>query len=232
MREYFIAAMMKYKDCSTTGIHRTLTVLSMLVITLSVGTFMRNRAWHDALTLWRDVADKSPRKRSPEHTARIYFGIGSEFAGRNDIESAMRMYRKAVELKPDYTRAHFELGLLYAQKKDMDQAMLSFRKVIDLKIQDNAALNAQHLTQDRQSRPDDLLEKAYNNLGSALYKKGEYREAIAQYSSALSLNPAYSDACFNRGLAYRRIGPIQKALRDFQTSCQLGNTKGCDALRE
>lgn len=52
---------------------------------------------------------------------------------------------------------------------------------------------------------------AHVNLGSALARAGQYREAIAQCDRALEINPELTDALYNRGSAYYKIGRLREA---------------------
>ena len=53
------------------------------------------------------------------------------------------------------------------------------------------------------------------NLGVAYNNLGENQRAIADYNQAISLNPNFVEADFNRGLLYRQLGETQKAIADY-----------------
>lgn len=202
----------------------------ILAIAGTTGTYARNRVWLDSVTLWENVVKQSPRKRSQTHTARIFFGLASEMAVRNDLEKALALYRQAIENDPGFVRAHFERALLFARIGDMDHAIGSFRAAIDL-IQRADRHRAPGMAARRDDHAD-LLEKSFNNIGSALFKKGHYHDAIDQYSHAIALNAGYSDAYFHRALGLRQLGKEREAMRDFRTACELGYAKGCEELME
>lgn len=56
---------------------------------------------------------------------------------------------------------------------------------------------------------------AYNNLGEAYLRKGDYEKAIADYHRALRINPNDSNAYHNRGTAYLNKGDFEGAISDF-----------------
>jgi tetratricopeptide (TPR) repeat protein len=56
----------------------------------------------------------------------------------------------------------------------------------------------------------------HNNLGVALFEKGELDLAINEYSAALMINPKYVDARYNLGLAYFKKRDMDAATREFQ----------------
>ena len=63
--------------------------------------------------------------------------------------------------------------------------------------------------------------KAYYNLGTAYYKKGNFDFAIKHLTIAIALEPKAADAYFNRGLSHRRQHRIDKAILDFSAAIRL-----------
>jgi lipoprotein NlpI len=61
---------------------------------------------------------------------------------------------------------------------------------------------------------------AFNNRGVALFEAGQIQEAIADYNSAIRLNPRFSRAYNNRGTALSDLGRYDEALRDFDTAIE------------
>ena len=64
----------------------------------------------------------------------------------------------------------------------------------------------------------------YNNRGSEYSGKHDYESAIADYNSALRLDPQYADAYYNRCLAYNRKDDFEEALADCNKAISLGPT--------
>ncbi|MCE0497563.1 MAG: tetratricopeptide repeat protein [Methylacidiphilales bacterium] len=56
----------------------------------------------------------------------------------------------------------------------------------------------------------------HNNLGLALFQKGQVDEAIAQYQKALDLNPNNTDALGNLALAFKQRGQLDEAIALYQ----------------
>jgi protein O-mannosyl-transferase len=78
---------------------------------------------------------------------------------------------------------------------------------------------------------DHLLERepttvplAYYNRAQAFLENGDIGRAIADYSSAIDLNPRYRDAVFNRGAAHERMGDLARAAADYSAAIQLDPT--------
>ena len=51
--------------------------------------------------------------------------------------------------------------------------------------------------------------------------KGDYDQAIADYTEAIRLNPEYAEAYCNRGVAYWEKGNDDKAIADFTEAIRL-----------
>ena len=89
-----------------------------------------------------------------------------------------------------------------------------------------------------------LLEAAEDALAlnpqdsEAWYTKGVYLQtevgdnqaAVESYSRAIEINPEYLAALFNRGLAYKSLGRLDKAIADFETVVELKNGEAPQAL--
>jgi tetratricopeptide (TPR) repeat protein len=66
-----------------------------------------------------------------------------------------------------------------------------------------------------------VLDAAYLHRGMAYLQKGNYDSAIADFSEAIGLNPAYAEAYFRRGTAHQAKGGYDNAIADFDQVIQL-----------
>jgi len=65
---------------------------------------------------------------------------------------------------------------------------------------------------------------AYNNLGEAYLRKGDYEKAISNYNQALRINPDYDKVYYfydNRGTAYLMKGDYEKAIADYHRALRI-----------
>ena len=139
-----------------------LIVLTGLVLVFAAASHLRNTVWKDGLSLWSDVAGKSP------HNARAHNNVGNALARVGSLDEAIAHYSAALQIKPDYAEAHNNLGLALAKQGSVNEAIAHY----------SAAL---------QMKPDSA--EAHNNLGLALAEQGSVNEAIAHYSAALQKKP-------------------------------------------
>jgi lipoprotein NlpI len=73
---------------------------------------------------------------------------------------------------------------------------------------------------------------AYNNRGIAFEDQGRFPDALADFNTALTLNPSYVDAYYNRGKALDALGERDAAIADFNKVLDLnpGNYFACNNL--
>lgn len=70
------------------------------------------------------------------------------------------------------------------------------------------------------------FDKARNNLGVALRRRGKVDEAIEQYQLAIEENPRSSDALSNLGTAYMLQGRTDEALRAYRRAVKYAGPDG------
>ncbi len=138
--------------------------------------------------------------KSGINDAVIYLAMGYAYAAQDKNNEALKVYNKALELKPGDARIHFFLGALYEKLKQKDTAIKELREAIRL---------------------DPDLADAYNYLGYMFAEEGtNLDEAIALVKKALILEPsngAYLDslgwAYFQKGMLDEAIVELEKALK-------------------
>ncbi|MGM0460633.1 MAG: tetratricopeptide repeat protein, partial [Bacteroidota bacterium] len=103
-----------------------------------------------------------------------------------DFETAVELYRQAIESNPDDARLHFNLGSALAKLGSAEEAVQSFER-------------AKQLMDDprRQSMAD-------YNAGTALSEAEMYDEALNFFRSSLRNNPEDEDAKHNYEMAIQK----------------------------
>jgi len=115
-------------------------------------------------------------------------------------DEAIAIYRKVIELEPEYAAAHINLGTLFYNRQNFVEAEKHYRLAI--KIDPRYAL-------------------AHFDLGNVLDETERIQEAIAAYQTALQLAPTYADAHYNLALAYERQKQPRQALAHWQAYAKL-----------
>jgi tetratricopeptide (TPR) repeat protein len=129
---------------------------------------------------------------------RAHYQLGVLLGQAGETRAAEEQFRRAIQLKPDYSEAHYRLALTQiarpVDKLDWTQAAAECRAALE-------------------SRPD--YPEALNLLGAALVSLNDVAHAIALFEHAIRLRPEYADAHFNLGMALEQTGQADAAIREY-----------------
>src|SRR2546425_6771000 len=106
------------------------------------------------------------------------------------IDDAIRRYRVASQLSPDYVAVPLNLGDIYLQQNRLEEAERSFKAALQIE-RTNAA--------------------AYYGLGQVALSRRNYSEAISYFETALSSAPDANRIHYSLAMAYRGFGNAEKA---------------------
>lgn len=145
------------------------------------------------------------------------------------VDSAIGVLKRAVQLQPNLAAAHAALGKAFMQQGSTDAAIASFRAAAKLKPEARHYISLGAALRKKGDLPEavDAFRKAveadpedsngYLHLGHACLEQGANAEAVASYQSALSLQTPDSVAVFlNLATANQRQGNPEEALKYFQ----------------
>ena len=177
-------------------------IASLTIVVLIGVSVARNAVWYDELSLYSDVAQKSPAKVRPIYT----LGVTYKKAGRNS--DAQAYFRRTLLLDQNYERAYEQLAYLYYEQGDIEKAIYGLESAIKLKPSD----------------------RNHYNLGFILQQTGDLERAIAQYAKAISMNPLHADANLNLANSYLQLGMISEALLTYRNALKANPTD--DRLRD
>ena len=129
---------------------------------------------------------------------------GLEYYLRSTKEAyaqAREMFRKALELDPDYALAYSRLGLT-----DLHEWTHGWTR--DPQLLERAFKLAQ-----KAIALDDTLPEAHRILGDVYLYRRQHEEAIAELGKAISLNPNYADAIAGLADVLNHAGNPEEAIR-------------------
>ncbi|MFQ5672707.1 MAG: tetratricopeptide repeat protein [Nitrospinales bacterium] len=169
--------------------------LGLLVVIFVIGTYHRNQVWKDEVTLWADVAAKSPGK------GRAHYNLGLALALRGTVGPAVMEYNRALTIDPKNVEARLNLGVAYLQMNFPEKAVEQYRLALAL-------------------RPD--YADAYYNLGVAYAQLEKKDKAAAYYRKTLSIDPGYAKAHNNLSVYYYFRGEFGKAIDHADRARQEG----------
>ena len=138
-------------------------------------------------------------------SAGSYFERGFMNYKEGNNEGAIRNYRKAVELKKEYSVAHFNLGLIHYAQKNYQEAIEEFTEAI--------SQNSEWGTVN--------IAEAYLQRGLAYYDSGIFDAAILNYTKSLQERPTSSLTYYERGLAHYNLQNYQAAVDDYTEAIEI-----------
>ena len=150
------------------------------------------------------------------------------------LEEAEKLYKKVIELKPDFPLVYSELGITLLDLKKFDEAETSFKKAIKLNpdyadAQYNLAILLHNL-----GRLNDALihyniaislkpefVEAHNNLGVLMWNLKRFNEAETNYRKTIKLKPDYVAAYNNLGLVLCKLKRFDEAEKIYKTAINI-----------
>jgi len=172
-------------------------VFAFIIFMLSIITIHRNSFWRNDLSLWKDVAIKSPGN------PRGHNNLGNAYKERGEKDSAFIEYKTALKLNPTFSNAHNNLGVLYKEKGLLDEAINEY------------VLAAKY------SSSSFYKKIIYQNLGTVLAENGLIDDAINSYKEALKIAPADSDDFYNIGFLYSQKGMTDMAIKFYSEALRV-----------
>jgi len=114
---------------------------------------------------------------------------GQSFYKNREIDSALYYYNLAIEKDPASEEAYFARALARTKNRDNEGAIEDYREAICL----------------------DPKPVYYNNIGIIFTLEEYHEKALEEYNKALELDPAYTQAIFNKGISYHHLGMPDEA---------------------
>ena len=181
-----------------------LASLITLVLAGAMGflSWLQLPAWQNDEALWTDVIEKYPGR-----SAHAYTGRGLIFAGQNIFQQALSDFDNAVKIDSAYPEGFINRGNLYFDNGKFPEAI------------ENYTLSLKY---------DKLNKgKAFYNRAMASERAGDFKNAVADYSNAIKLNPPELYIYYSgRGIAYANLSStdiryLDSAIFDFKRALEL-----------
>ncbi len=139
------------------------------------------------------ASSQSSASQKPESPAQKFFQQGVELENAGQIDQAIEIFSKVIELEPNFFDGYNHRANSLAQKKEYEKALQDYQKAMDL--------NPQEAT-------------LYYNRAVVYYLMKKYPETLEDYNKAIELNPQYVKAYLNRGTLFAENRQWQQALND------------------
>jgi tetratricopeptide (TPR) repeat protein len=133
--------------------------------------------------------------------------LGMIFLEKNLFDEAIKEFKRALEIDPDFVEGYKNLGCAYIKKNMLIEA----RDVLIQGIE----------------KKDDYAD-LHNNLGRAYLLLSEFQSAFKEFNKALQINPDYESALFN--LSVTNIRTIVDDVQDSTLPTQIDRIKSARSL--
>jgi protein O-GlcNAc transferase len=154
---------------------------------------LQRRQFKDAGSRLARAAELAPRR------ADVLNHLGMAHKGGGDLAEAMACYRLAAEADPSYAEATYNLANVLNELDRLDEAETTYRSAITLQP----------------------TSQAYNNLGTLLWRRGHWAEALASLEKAVALEPRNADAQNNLGAVLKDRSRFDEAILCFERALAL-----------
>ncbi|MDZ7956570.1 MAG: tetratricopeptide repeat protein [Aulosira sp. DedQUE10] len=91
--------------------------------------YSEKKVYSQAITLFQKAL-KAAQEEGEENISPIYNGLGYAYFAQEQYDLAIRQYKEALKLKPDYVTALNNLGHAYEQKKLTTQALQTYEEAL------------------------------------------------------------------------------------------------------
>jgi Flp pilus assembly protein TadD len=204
------------------------TLLALVVLELGLLTYARNADYQSTLGMWADVVFQRP------HNARGHNNLGKALLEEGNINEAIRAFRQAIHIAPNYDTSYANLGLALLKHGDRQAAIVEYEKSLLINPRNQRAHNdlgallmehghlkqaAEHLRTAMSLSPNDPLPPL--NLGMTLQLQGEWQEAADAYRRVIALKPEEVDAHCGLAFVLYRLGKTEEGHREYELSLRL-----------
>ena len=122
--------------------------------------------------------------------------LASLLRDAGEFDDAVEVLRNTVRVSGTNAKIYTELGLIYIAQKRLDLAQLVLAKAAEIDAKDPAI---------------------YNAFAVLALRQGKAQEAFERFDQAVSLDPSYIDARFNKAAVLLDAGDYQRARTELTT---------------
>jgi len=155
------------------------TFVTGALVCCSLATVRENTFWRDPVVFYEHSLTYTP------DNWRFCHNLALNYADRGDIEKAIGLYKKTLEMNPRAVSTYYNLGELYRRMGKNEDALRLYASAGEI-------------------NPDPA--DAYYMLGTLFSDIGRAQDAAALYKKAIEINPNHVFAYCRLGDTYRVLG--------------------------
>lgn len=133
------------------------------------------------------------------------FDKGIEFIKNGQYKEANEMFKKAIELKPDYFEAYYELAITFRRLNNQNEALKAIQRAIEL---------------------NPMSTIAYYEWGNCLSASQHHEKAIVKYQKAIEINPNFANAYYGLGVCLAEVNNYKEAIFNLKKAIDLSPENG------
>jgi len=166
--------------------------------------------------------------------AILYNISGACYAILGQLDTAVKRYEKALEIKPDYADAHNNLAITFQELGQLDAAVKCYDQALAIKPDYAEAFNNLGIVLKELGQLDTAVKsyekiltirpdfaEAHYNLGVTLQGLGQLDEAVKSYEQAIAIKPDYAEASNNLGIVLKELGQLDKAVKCYEKALSI-----------
>ncbi len=174
------------------------SLFAILLAALSLRTIVRNRDWHDNLTLF------SAAVRAVPGSAKMHANLGGEYVKRGQLDAARTEFQSALRIYPAFPEAEEAYGLLESRLGQDQEARRLLEAALSQTANDSSDYDFRAL-----------------NLATQLMKLGQNADALKLLNQEIATCPRCPLAWSNRAAVRYARGELASARADAQTALRL-----------
>ena len=218
----------RYQRLTRFGLSLALIIVVFLCALFSVRL---GSVWQDCVSL----TDYFVRAYPGDPT--VYVNRGLVFEDKNEYNSALADYDKALNLNSNYIQARIKRANIYVLKKKLKSALIDYNYVLELDSLNAEAYyrraNVRYLEENYRAAFDDynkalgidsMHAEIYFNRGNVYGRINDHNNAVMDFTKALEIDTLYTKAYYNRGVAYTYLDDFQRAVEDFTRVLEIDST--------
>ncbi len=163
--------------------------------------------------------------------------IADAYARLSRDRESESMYRRAIELRPEFWGNHNALGAFFLERGRLDEAKTVLRRVVDLNPGSDTGytnLAVVHILEGDHAAAEPLLRAALglnpshqtrNNLGVVYYAMGRFEDAAHQWRLATESGVLSAMLFSNLGDALRQLGRANESRSAYERAVDLGRSQ-------
>jgi len=162
-----------------------------------------------------------------------HFNLGPALEAKGQLDEAIAEYREAIRLNKDYSEPHDNLGRALQAKGKLEEAIAHFHEAVRLApkqplVHNNLAWLLANCPDPKFRNPPEavLLAKravylapqdgnAWNTLGAAFYRAGDWQAAVDALNKSMELRQGDSFDWFLLAMAHWRLDKKEQAKKTF-----------------